>query len=265
MEKGLSFSIITKGDPGFILDLVEKRGFERFLLQVSIEGPQEVISLTSPKALSYRERLEVVEKASSMGADVCVRLDPFFYHIYLGLFRDRWIEVLGKLLEDFKKAGAKYVIGSTGRFSGREMFDEKGNFIGVDFDIYCQLCEDLGVPKGIVKKEHVMERRRGIKGVYLIHPLLKLFHLRAGMVARSVGIDYYACDGDGRCGAYNLPFCRREGDSFLPIEGCSSRCGVCTLDYPFCSHLKGIEGSIKKKQLKDIPLSPIERFLLCGS
>lgn len=265
VEKGISLSVTTKGDPGFVLDIVKKRGFERFLLQVSIEGPQEVVSITSPKALSYKERLEVVRKASSMGAAVCVRLDPFFYHIYLGLFGERWTEVLKEILEDFKRAGARYVIGSTGRFSGREMFDEKGNFIGVDFEIYCQLCEDLGVPKGIVKKEHVRERRRGIKGVYLTQPLLKLFHLRARTAAKSVGIEYYACDGDGNCGAYNLPFCRREGDRFLPIEGCSSRCRVCALDHPFCSHLRGIEGPIRKRQLRDIPLSPIERFLLCGS
>ncbi len=262
LERNVSFTVTTKGDPGFIVDAVKGAGFKRFVLQVSIEGPEEVVRLTSPGALSYRERLEVVRYASSLSVPVLVRLDPFFYHIYLGLFGTEWKKVVHRLMMDFKKHGAFAVVGSTGRFSGKTFVDEKGEEVGCDFEGYVDLCESLGVPGGIVRREHEKALRRGVKGVFLREDILRLFHMVASSAARAVSIRYQACDiGDDSCDVLSLPMVFRAGKGFRPIPGCSARCWVCSMNHRICSHLKTVDGPLKRTHLMG-RLSPIERFIM---
>lgn len=263
-KKGLSISVTTKGDPGFILDIMKERGFERFVLQVSIEGPEEVIKITSPRALSFKDRLKVVENASKKGVTVIIRLDPFFYHLYIALFGDRWPRILKDLAICFKNAGAQAVIGSTGRFSGRDFYNERGELLGRDFDIYMDICQNFGLSRGIVEREHVVEKRRGIKGIWLRRELVSLFHLTMRRISKDISLEYTACDGDGSCNAFSLPFVVKVGDRFEPIPNCNGRCKTCNLNYSFCHHLKHINGPLKQKHLM-INLSPIERFLISKS
>ncbi len=261
IDRGVSFMVTTKGDPRFIVDAVHRKGFARFILQVSVEGPPEVLRYTSPGALSYEDRLSVVRYARARNVPVFIRLDPFFYHIYLGLFGSGWREVLLGMFYDFKGCGVCGVIGSTGRFSGKYFVDEKGNVVGCDFETYKKLCSSLGVSSRQVEREHSKEIRRGVKGIFLKKELVRLFHMVCLEISKDTSVSYFPCDMGDSCDAFSLPTCFKREDLFYPIEGCNSRCYSCEVKNPICEHLKKVKGPLKRSHLK-LKLTPLERFLM---
>ena len=88
MNYGISLSITTKGDPGFLLDLPGFASYRPKFIAVTIEGTAEIISLLSPEAPPFEKRLEVVRRLSGLGIATLIRLDPVFIHLFQALYND---------------------------------------------------------------------------------------------------------------------------------------------------------------------------------
>jgi DNA repair photolyase len=98
--------------PGFI-------EYKPKFIAITIEGTPEVLGLLSPGAPSFDARVAAANRLSSLGIDIVIRLDPIFIHLFQALYGGSWFEKIERLLDAFAAAGARHVIGSTGRLSKR--------------------------------------------------------------------------------------------------------------------------------------------------
>lgn len=240
VRRGPSFSITTKGDPSFLLDVEGFTGFPRRFVAVTIEGPEEVLRLLSPGAPPYEERLKAVRKMASAGVPVVVRLDPVILHLWRAVYGEGWERELDGLMADFKNAGAVHVVSSTGRLSksgpAPSMFWRLQNIvreispaIAKEMDTDCEY-----------SREYTSE------GWLLRKPLRMEFHRLARAAAEKRGMTYATCqethahetDSPGlpHCEGVALPFTLKGADGiFRPVEGCTANCHVhCRGRAPAC-------------------------------
>ncbi|MDI6873742.1 hypothetical protein [Candidatus Solincola sp.] len=233
---GVSFHLITKGDPSF-LDAVE--GFPGggfFFLEVTIEGPPEVLRLLSPAAPPYKRRLEALAWAASRGLPAVLRLDPFVPHVWRALYGPGWKERLEGLLRDASLSGARHVVSSTGRFTAATRKALADAVAAHSEHEARSLLEDYRFD------------RSATSSGYMLPPAGRLdFHRLAGSVSGRLGMTYAVCQelpssaADSpdlpHCEAFPMPFSRRTGpEEFSPVEGCTANCHVsCAgLDDPPC-------------------------------
>jgi DNA repair photolyase len=226
VEWGVSFHLITKGDPSFLSDIRGFPGKGRFFLAVTIEGPPQVLGLLSPRAPAYERRLGALRWASSLGLPVQVRLDPVIPPLWQALFGADWMDQATGVLADCADAGAKHAVGSTGRFTAATR------------KTIMVLAQGLPGYKGSALDEsYVYDRSYTSSGYMLVHDLRLGFHRHMRESARGGGMTYATCQeldaeeadtpGLPHCEAFPMPFSRRVGPRrFEPIPGCTANCHV---------------------------------------
>ena len=234
---GVSFHVITKGDPSFLEAVEGFPGGGRFFLAVTIEGPPEVLELVSPEAPGYGKRLESLRWASSLGLPAEVRLDPVIPPLWRALYGKGWLDRVDGVLEDCASAGAGHVVSSTGRFTQSTLAALR------------RLVDRASLAEGTRLEEEYSFDRSCTSSGYMLRPdRRRAFHLRIRAAAGNAGMTYAVCQelGTGEadtpglphCEAFPMPFSRRIGHrSFEPIPGCSANCHVScsSLENPPCA------------------------------
>jgi len=240
VRRGPSFSITTKGDPAFLLDVEGFIAFPRKFVAVTIEGPAEVLRLLSPGAPPYEKRLEAVRAMASEKVPVIVRLDPVILHVWRGLYGDGWKARLAEVLADFAHAGAVHVVSSTGRLSKS----------GPAPSMFSRLQAIAGRLSPVVAEEmeadYGYSREYTSEGWLLRKPMRMEFHRLARSEAEARGLTYATCQethasetdtpGLPHCEGIRLPFTLKGPDGlFRPVEGCGANCHVeCRNKAPAC-------------------------------
>jgi DNA repair photolyase len=220
---GVSFHFITKGDPSFLEEVEGFPGPGRFFLAVTIEGPPEVLEVTSPQAPPYHRRLEAVKWASSRGLPVLVRLDPVILPLWRALYGRGWRGERDGLLEDFAAAGASHVVSSTGRFTAATLSRIRREV------------EKRSTREAAAMDEDYVYDSATSRGYMLRRPERLAFHLENRAACARVGMTYAVCQelrrdeadtpGLPHCERFPMPFSVRSGPrSFRPLEGCSADC-----------------------------------------
>ncbi len=231
VRRGPSFSITTKADPSFLLDIEGFTGFPRKSVAITIEGPSEVLRLLSPGAPHYEARLEAVRKMTGAGVPVVVRLDPVILHLWRAIYGSGWRGKLAALMADFRDAGAVHVVSSTGRLS-------KGGPSPSMFQRLHEIVE--GLSPWIAKEmeaDYEYSREYTSEGWLLRKPLRMEFHRLARAEAEKRGMTYATCQethasetdsaGLPHCEGVALPFTLKGPDGvFRPVEGCTANCHV---------------------------------------
>jgi DNA repair photolyase len=221
---GVSYHIITKGDPSFLAEVEGFPGRGHFFLAVTIEGPEEVLGLLSPRAPSYRDRLQALRWASSLGLPALVRLDPVIPPLWRALYGEEWRENAAEVLEHCAAAGAGHVVSSTGRFTPSTLFrlrDVVGGLSAGDKDGFAM--------------EYSYDRSYTSSGYMLDHGRRLDFHRAMREAAGKSGMTYAVCqelgageaDSPGlpHCEAFAMPFSARVGpQEFEPIPDCTANC-----------------------------------------
>ena len=231
VRRGPSFSVTTKGDPAFLLDVEGFAAFPRRFVAITIEGPPEVLRLLSPGAPPYEKRLEAVWRMSSEGVPVIVRLDPVMLHLWRALYGDGWQARLAQVMGDFRGAGAIHVVSSTGRLSkagpSPSMFHRLQDIVG-------------GLSPALAREmegDYEYSREYTSKGYLLRKPLRLGFHRLARALAEARGMTYATCQETAaretdspnipHCEGVRLPFTLKGPDGrFRPVEGCGANCHV---------------------------------------
>lgn len=221
---GVSFHIITKGDPSFLSQVEGFPGKGRFFLAVTIEGPAEVLRLLSPQAPPYRSRLQALRWASSIGLPALVRLDPVIPSLWRTLYGEAWKDRAVEVLADCAAAGAGHVVSSTGRFTASTL-SRLGDVVS-----------ELSTAEGDrFAREYTYDRSYTSSGYMLRHDRRLAFHRGMRAAAKKSGMTYAVCqelgtdeaDSPGlpHCEAFAMPFSRRVGpQEFEPIPDCSANC-----------------------------------------
>lgn len=226
VRRGVSFHLITKGDPSFLDEVEDFPGRGRFFLEVTVEGPPEVLRVISPAAPPYDARMRSIRWAADRGLPAILRLDPVIHPLYEALYGERWVEAVRDVLEEASRNGARHVICSTGRLSPSAL----GRVAAA--------AEAAKPGAG----ERIRENYRYQKGPTSCGMMLPLsrrreIHARLRRLAEDLGMTYAVCqelkarEGDSpglpHCEAYPMPFSRRlEDGSFVPLEGCTANCHV---------------------------------------
>ncbi len=232
LSRGVSLNIITKGDPGFLLDLPRFRDHPRVFVAVTVEGPPEVLALLSPQAPPFHRRLEILQEVSGSGVPLTVRLDPVFPHLYRALYGNSWMETIGELIALFRSSGAGHLITSTGTLSPQtrqrlfRLINQLSPREARSFASQYLFDREYPSPGYRWKKELRIEFHRHLRSLCEIQGLSysSCIELEAG-VADTPGLPH--------CEAYPTPFClAREDGSFQPLEGCSANCHVSCRDKP---------------------------------
>ncbi len=241
---GVTFMLITKGDPRFLLETDSFRSAP-VLLAETIEGPPEILSRLSPRAASFSTRIQSVEAFVRAGVRTVVRIDPIFIHLYRAVYGERWFEPLRWLLETLHEVGVRHVITSTGRLrrhvpkrgeneATQSLFDRVGAVIAAASEVeYRRFVDD-----------YTYARSPGCSAGYFLHGERALrFHRRLRKAAEAIGLTYATClephclhtdetcDSDGlvSCEGGALPFTRKGADGrFHPIAGCTGNCLRCS-------------------------------------
>jgi len=240
VRRGPSFSITTKGDPSFLLDVEGFTAFPRKFVAVTIEGPAGVLRLLSPGAPSYEKRLESVSKMAGAGVPVIVRLDPVLLHLWRALYGVGWKGELSKVMADFSDAGAVHVVSSTGRLSKS----------GPSPSMFWRLQEIVRALSPAIAGEMVADyeysREYTSEGWLLRKPLRLEFHRMARAEAEKGAMTYATCQetdacetdtpGLPHCEGVRLPFTLKGPDGvFRPVERCGANCHVeCRGKAPAC-------------------------------
>lgn len=238
---GVSFHVITKGDPSFLAEVDGFPGYGYFFLAVTIEGPPEVLEQLSPRAPSYENRLAYLRWASSLGLPALVRLDPVVPPLWQALYGEGWMEAAARVLADCAAAGAGHVVSSTGRFTAATR-----NSLA---HLACSAAEwEKAAPQGApgeastdgeaaTNAAYAYDRSYTSSGYMLRHDLRLDFHRRMREAAGEYGMTYAVCQelaadeadtpGLPHCEALPMPFSRRVGErEFAPIPGCTANCHV---------------------------------------
>lgn len=229
VEWGVSFHIITKGDPSFLQEVKGFPGEGRFFLAVTIEGPPEILERLSPRAPSYTERLDSIRWAASLGLPVLVRMDPMIPPLWRSLYGSAWMDRAAELLGDCASAGAGHAVSSTGRFT-RATLTHLRELVG----------RLSGNQAEALDKEYSYDRSYTSSGYMLEHRRRLDLHLHMRSAARDSGMTYAVCQelasgeadtpGLDHCEAFPMPFSARAGPrSFKPIPGCTANCHVSCL------------------------------------
>jgi DNA repair photolyase len=255
MDYGVSFFITTKGDPSFLLELPGFIEYKPKFIAITIEGPPEVLGLLSSGAPSFDARIAAVDKLSSMGTDVVIRLDPVMVHLFQALYGDSWFEKLAGLVDVFAAAGAKHVIASTGRLSKK--CSPSGSHEGTS--IWQRICKIINSKSPLAAKkfeqEYTYEAHWSGGGYRLRRDLRLNFHRRVKELVEVRGMTYATCQelsavesdspGIPHCEGLPLPFARKQADGrFKPITGCTANCHVSCLGLsrPPCGQAELITG-----------------------
>lgn len=235
MRSGVSFAITTKGDPLFLGQLGGFWDYGPKSVAISIEGAPEVLRLLSPNAAAYATRLEAVRTAAANGTRVAVRLDPYFVHVFRGLYGDSWWQCTEQLLGEFAEAGAGHVTASTGRLDGRrargasESMRERLLTL-VRSHASAEAAQEMA-------REYVFGRSGTCRGYVLRDDVRRELHAKLRAACEKRGMTYATCQelpasvsdtpGIPHCGGSALPFARKGADGrFHAIEGCTANCHV---------------------------------------
>ena len=234
MHYGVSFSITTKGDPGFLLDLPGFAAYQPKFVAVTIEGTADILLLLSPAAPAFDRRLEAVRRLAGLGIDTLIRFDPVFLHLFQALYGNSWFDQIERLMGTFAATGAKHIICSTGRLS-------KNRTLSADPSLWQQVLEIVRRLSGEAARRFEQEyryERGGTSQGYLLKRELRLgFHHRLKAIVERNGMTYATCQelsapesdsaGLPHCERFRLPFSRKQADGhFRAIDGCTANCHV---------------------------------------
>ncbi len=233
MDYGVGFAITTKGDPRFLLDLSGFATYRPKFIAVTIEGTADVLSLLSPAAPPYNQRLETVRGLAALGIDTLIRLDPVFIHLFQAIYGSTWLEQVAKLVSDFANTGASHLVVSTGRLSRQSYGTEPSLWQKMQTIIRHH---STAAAKRF-EQEYVYERGGTSQGYLLRRDLRLELHHKLRVLAEAKGMTYAACqelsaaeaDSPGlpHCERFLLPFSRKQADGrFHPIAGCTANCHV---------------------------------------
>ncbi len=239
VEWGVSFHVITKGDPSFLAEVEGFPGKGHFFLAVTVEGPPEVLGLLSPRAPSYQERLEALRWASSLGLPALARLDPVVPPLWHALYGDGWRDRARQVLADCAAAGAGHVVSSSGRFTAATRDALEGleqRLRGGREGPSPQAARPTSPHASTTMREDYPYERTGAASGYMLRHGARLdFHRRMRDAAEEHGMTYAVCQelageeadtpGLPHCEAFPMPFSRRAGErEFVPVPGCSANC-----------------------------------------
>ncbi len=225
VREGVSFVITTKGNPSFLRDILTAPSRGHACLAVTIEGPDEALSILAPYAPAYGERLAAVREMSPL-LPTMVRLDPVFPHLLEACCGTRWRDVLAGMLSEFAAAGTRHVISSAGRLDGRAKSALASAISGLSEEAATRF-----------RNDYVYDRSYTSRGYMLRHDLRVELHGHLRERAEALGMTYAVCQeldaseadtpGLPHCEAFPLPFCRRGADGrWTPVEGCTANCHV---------------------------------------
>jgi len=232
---GVSFCIVTKGRAERLLTLGGFAEQPRKLVAVTIEGTSEMLACLSPGAPPFADRLRTVRRLSDAGVGCAVRLDPLFIHLLRALHGPDSRRTLQALIEQFARAGAKHVVCSTGRLSTRPAFGRSSSL-----DRIATIVSRFSEEEGRLFRQDYRFDRTGTSAGYLLDRKQRLgLHRTLRQLAEAAGMTYSSCQentaretdspGVATCEGVPLPFTRRVGDRFEPIEGCNGNCfGLCS-------------------------------------
>lgn len=251
MSYGVSFSITTKGDPGFLLELPGFVHYRPKFIAVTIEGTADITALLSPSALTFEKRVEVVRRLSGLGIDTLIRFDPVFIHLFQAVYGHSWFDKIEGLIDTFAGAGAKHIVCSTGRLSKKPVYPAHG--VG---DSLWQRVLDVTQARSpaaarCFQRDYCYQRGGTSQGYLLERDLRLRFHRRLRAVVESRGMTYATCqeldaqecDSEGlpHCQRFLLPFAGKQSDGrFKAIEGCAANCHISCrgLAHPPCGQPK---------------------------
>jgi len=241
MSYGVGFSITTKGDPGFLLDLPGFIAYRPKFIAITIEGTADILSLLSPAAPSLEKRLEAVRRLARLGIDTLIRFDPVFTHLFQALYGSSWFQQVEDLIHTFANTGTKHIVCSTGRLSKKSAFP-----YGTSTSLWERVRQVIQRHSPEAARHFEQEyryERGGTSQGYLLRRDRRLeFHRRLKALVEENGMTYATCqelsaeesDSPGlpHCERFLLPFARKQADGrFKAIEGCTANCHVS------CRHL----------------------------
>ena len=250
MQYGVCFSLTTKGDPGFLLDLPGFVAYVPKFIAITIEGTADVLSLLSPAAPPLEKRLEVVRRLSGLGIDTLIRFDPVFIHLFQALYGGSWFQQVEDLIRTFASTGAKHIVCSTGRLSKKSAYPYSAGT-----SLWERVLEVIQRHSTEAARRFEQEYRYewgGTSQGYLLRRDIRLeFHHRLKALVEENGMTYATCqelsaeesDSPGlpHCERFLLPFTRKQADGrFKVIEGCTANCHVScrNLASPLCGQPK---------------------------
>lgn len=236
LNKNLTVLLCTKGDISFLFEDAAITKSKNLIVQISIEGYDDVLKFTSPFAVCYEKRLEDISIASRNGKFVILRIDPFFYHLWKAIYDNDWEDVLRNLIQDAKRAGVKHIIASTGRFWGSRGKKIKSY---TDFDLYLNLLSKFS--KKIANEamnDYQYSYSNKVRALRLKESLMLYLHGKMRTISEEQGLTYAACqeltadltDSKNLIGCYGmeLPFCIKNGKGeFIKLQNCTGYCFNC--------------------------------------
>jgi DNA repair photolyase len=246
MDYGVCFSLTTKGDPSFLLNLPGFTSYEPKFVAITIEGTAEILSLLSPAAPPFAKRLEVVRRLSQLGINTLIRLDPLFIHLFQALYGSSWFQQVEALIQTFANTGAKHIVCSTGRLSKKPYYGAS---------LWQQVREVIRRNSAEAarrfEQEYCYERGGTSQGFLLRRELRLKLHQHLKRLVEENGMTYATCQelsaeesdsaGLPHCERFLLPFTRKQADGrFQIIEGCTANCHISCrhLLYPPCRQPK---------------------------
>jgi len=264
MSYGVCFAITTKGDPGFLRDLPDFISYKPKFIAITIEGTADILSLLSPAAPSFEERLKAVRRLAGLGVNTLIRFDPVFIHLFQALYGNSWFQQIEDLVRSFASTGAKHIVCSTGRLSKKS-----ANFYGTSTSLWERIRRIIQRHSPEAAKRFEREyryERGGTSQGYLLRKDLRFeFHRRLKAQVEENGMTYATCqelsaeesDSSGlpHCERFLLPFARKQADGrFKAIDGCTANCHVSChqLIHPACGQPKLVSPRpFKMSYLKD--------------
>lgn len=246
MDYGVSFAITTKGNPGFLLDLPGFINYEPMFIAITVEGNAAILSLLSPLAPAFKNRLETVSQLSSLGINTIIRLDPIFIHLFQALYGSSWFREVEGLICTLETTGAKHIVCSTGRLL-KSASRPGGQGSSLWERVRKVIRQQSPVAARSFEREYIYEKGGTSQGYVFRKDLRLRFHQRMKELVESRGMTYATCqelgagESDSRglahCQRFVLPFARKQPDgSFKPVKGCTANCHVSCqgLPYPAC-------------------------------
>jgi DNA repair photolyase len=217
MDYGISFSITTKGDPGFLLKIPGFISYKHKFIAITIEGTADVISMLSPLALPFERRVEVVCQLSSLGIQTLIRLDPLFIHLFQALYGDSWFDKLEDLIDIFASTGAPHIVCSTGRLSKKS---SEGDSL---WQKMLKVIQAQSAAAARCFEQEYRYKQGGTSQGYLLRKDLRLqFHHKLKALVESKGMTYSTCQelgaeesdssGLAHCQRFVLPFAKKQSD-----------------------------------------------------
>jgi DNA repair photolyase len=237
MRYGVTFSIITKGDPTFLLDIPGFAEYGPKFVAVSIEGPAEVLRLLSPAAPDFEARVEAVHRLSSLGISTSIRLDPVIVHIWKAIYGPDWLKQLDILAQRFANAGVKHVVSSTGRLDKRRPRWPDGVQRESMWERLLKIIEGRSPEAAQDFEREYCDKAETSRGILLRKDLRLAFHRHAKDIFEAYAMTYATCQeltaeesdstGIPHCEGLLTPFSLKGTDGkFHQVHDCSANCHV---------------------------------------